>query len=339
MKTQIPEIHTAWLIRYLLNIPLDSEAIASAARLPVDTDLEQVNRIAFVDYVHLLSWAAERLGRPNLGLELSSYMSPGDWGPVSQAAYHFATMRETLRAIQRFHPLVTQCVRIAFDESPRVGRLSCDVTLPMGESARQDVELTLGFLVAGAREAIGNDWKPLEVTFTHPKPDNTDLHQEIFACNVIFDHADNSILYHSDDLDIEIAGRDPLSRRRFTTQLENLMDNVLREETILAHTHFYINAMLGTEHCQAEEVARLMNMSRRTLTRHLGNMGTGFREIKEEILTANAKRLLSEQRWNTTAIALELGFADATAFSRSFKNATRLTPGQYRQQAQAQQRS
>lgn len=339
MKTQIPEIPTAWLIRYLLSIPLDEGSIAAAARLPSNIDLEQVNRIAFVDYVHLLNWAAERLGRSNLGLELSSYMSPGDWGPVSQAAYHFATMRETLRAVERFHPLVTQCVNIGFEESPNVGRLTCDVTMPMGESSRQDVELTLGLFVAGAREAIGEHWKPLEVTFTHPKPDCTEQHQEIFACNVIFDHADNGILYHSDDLDIEIEGRDPLSRRRFTTQLENLMDNVLREETILAHTNFYINAMLGTEHCQAEEVARLMNMSRRTLTRHLSNMGTGFREIKEEILTANAKRLLSEQRWNTTAIALELGFADATAFSRSFKNTTRLTPGQYRKQAQAQQRS
>ncbi len=261
---------------------------------------------------------------------MGGQIQPGDFGPLSQAAQHFSTLRETLQSIARFHSLVSQAIKIDFEEQESIGILHYKIILPTAEDIRQDVELSLAMFAAGCRQEFEDSWNPVEVTFTHPKPSNTDKYHQMFGEKVSFGQPHNTIVYHKKDLDKQLTDKDDKSRQRFSIQLQDLMDDVLREETLLANTRYYIDLTLSTEHCDAASVAHLMHMSRRTLTRHLTNMETSFRKLKEDIILEKAKQKLSSPCNSTGTIALDLGFSDSTAFSRAFKKLCQLTPSQYR---------
>ena len=68
-----------------------------------------------------------------------------------------------------------------------------------------------------------------------------------------------------------------------------------------------------------EQVAAHMNMSARNLQRKLADEGTSLAFILDEIRQSEAQRRLKQSQDSLTAIALDLGFSDASAFSRACK--------------------
>ncbi|MGB1581700.1 MAG: helix-turn-helix domain-containing protein, partial [Nevskiales bacterium] len=80
-----------------------------------------------------------------------------------------------------------------------------------------------------------------------------------------------------------------------------------------------------------EELAGALNISTRTLHRHLKNEGLVYRSLCVEERERRAKELLCSTRLSVTRIALELGYSDASNFTRRFKELTGHTPNAYRE--------
>lgn len=77
---------------------------------------------------------------------------------------------------------------------------------------------------------------------------------------------------------------------------------------------------------QAARVADLLAMSQRTLSRHLLDEGTSLSRIVEQVRIEHAERLLLGSRRPVQEVARQVGFADASSFSRAFRRATGTTP-------------
>jgi AraC-like DNA-binding protein len=75
-----------------------------------------------------------------------------------------------------------------------------------------------------------------------------------------------------------------------------------------------------------DELSHTLNLSSRTLDRHLKAEGSGFRELSTEIFVERARSLLVTGR-PVTAVALELGYTDVSNFGRAFRKATGASPG------------
>jgi AraC-like DNA-binding protein len=67
----------------------------------------------------------------------------------------------------------------------------------------------------------------------------------------------------------------------------------------------------------ADETARMMGVSRRTLVRRLADAGVGYRQLADNELRSRAERLLHNAALSHAQIAEELGYADPTSFSRA----------------------
>lgn len=83
---------------------------------------------------------------------------------------------------------------------------------------------------------------------------------------------------------------------------------------------------------QATRVADLLAMSQRSLSRHLLDEGTSLSRIVEQVRIEHAERLLLGSRKPVQEVARQVGFADASSFSRAFRRATGLTPMALREQ-------
>lgn len=79
-----------------------------------------------------------------------------------------------------------------------------------------------------------------------------------------------------------------------------------------------------------DEVARALHFSVRTLARRLGEEGTRFQAIKDELRRDVAIQRLILTRTPIALIGNELGFDDPTTFYRAFKKWTGSPPGVYR---------
>jgi len=77
-------------------------------------------------------------------------------------------------------------------------------------------------------------------------------------------------------------------------------------------------------------VAARMGVSEMTLRRRLRRSGTGFREIRDDVLDAVAKDWIAQGKLSIETLAERLGYSDATAFRRWFRNRNGCPPSVYR---------
>ncbi len=79
-----------------------------------------------------------------------------------------------------------------------------------------------------------------------------------------------------------------------------------------------------------DAVARDLNMSTRTLRRHLDTAGTSYRSLLDEMRRALAEEMLSATPLSVSDVAIRLGYAEASTFIYAFKRWTGTTPASYR---------
>ena len=78
-----------------------------------------------------------------------------------------------------------------------------------------------------------------------------------------------------------------------------------------------------------EDIARRVNVSARTIDRHLKREGQGFRALSDRMRFERACDMLGTPGGSITDVALQLGFSNAANFSRAFKRVRGMSPGEY----------
>ena len=81
------------------------------------------------------------------------------------------------------------------------------------------------------------------------------------------------------------------------------------------------------------EMASLMNVSTSTLQRRLRGAGTTYKELKAEDRLFKAKKLLESSDLSMELIAIQLGYHNASNFTKWFKQALGVTPSRFRSEA------
>lgn len=80
----------------------------------------------------------------------------------------------------------------------------------------------------------------------------------------------------------------------------------------------------------AQQVARALNLSVRSLQRKLDECDTSFRDLSEAVRGELAAGYLADPRVSISEVAVLLGFSEQSAFNRAFRRWTGETPGRWR---------
>ncbi len=91
-----------------------------------------------------------------------------------------------------------------------------------------------------------------------------------------------------------------------------------------------ISSLLPHGRVLAEDVARNLGMSKRTLARKLSAEGLNFNEIFQELRRDLAVRYLDDRKLHVSKIAWLLGFREVSAFTHACKRWTGKTPSEMR---------
>jgi AraC-like DNA-binding protein len=167
------------------------------------------------------------------------------------------------------------------------------------------------------------------VSFTFPSPRHLERYTETFGVTPEFGADENILAFDPSLLDVPLPQanehtaalalaqcRDLLQRRHARTGLSGQVRDLL-----LAHP---------SQPPSAEQVARQLAMSSRTLRHRLAAEGTSFRELLDEVRQRLAEEMLLSGRLTVAETAQRLGYVELSSFSQAFRRWNGMGPRDYR---------
>lgn len=160
------------------------------------------------------------------------------------------------------------------------------------------------------------------------------MYSELFAAPIEFNAAENVLEFAPQWLDHRLV------------QTEESLKDFLRQAPyqLISHSPAFDDDNLSKQVLQiltthsdytlpsANQVAEQLCMSPRTLHRQLRKEGHSYQHIKDEFRKNIALNYINRPDLSINTIAALMGFQENSAFYRSFKKWTGLSPGKYRQQ-------
>lgn len=90
-----------------------------------------------------------------------------------------------------------------------------------------------------------------------------------------------------------------------------------------------LSPYIGRMDIDLDTFCALNEIGKRTVQRALKQEETTYKAIKESLVIEFAKRVISQQGYSISDVALHLGYADASQFIRAFKRVNGITPYQW----------
>jgi AraC-like DNA-binding protein len=319
--------------RYLARLGVDAEAWLRSHGLTMATLKERDLRLPHHQVMTLLHEAVAISGDPAIGLRAARYDEPGDFDVVEYAAANCASVGEALRLAARFIALTHDGISLELAVAPPLAALRVRGVGGI-ENVPAGTEFLFASLLAYGSRSIGYPTRPLRVELVHAAPADTSMYEETFR-EVRFGCEENAMWLNSAALDLPHRAPD----RSLLQILTNHADGLLRQLSprppgIAERARAAIAETLLAGNSGADQVARRLGVSLRTLHRRLAEEGTSHGDLVDDVRRTQAMLHLSSNRFSIGEISFLLGFAHPNGFHKAFKRWTRMTPAQYREEAQ-----
>jgi AraC-like DNA-binding protein len=152
----------------------------------------------------------------------------------------------------------------------------------------------------------------------------------MYSSRLSFGRPNTSITFDAQYLDQPVI-QDEQSVKEFLRIIpENILVKYKNTNSLTAKIRRRLRQTLPHELPDFEVLARELHTASATLRRRLHEEGESYRSIKDQLRRDVAITYLSDSDRSVMDIALELGFAEPSAFHRAFKKWTGASPGEYR---------
>lgn len=162
------------------------------------------------------------------------------------------------------------------------------------------------------------------------EPEDSVQYKTLFQSEVKFDQHDNAIVFPARYLDFPIVQTPDTLRSFLKTAPYQLIVMVDDDASLKSQVVALIGKDFSQELPSADEVAFRLNMSVSTLRRRLLDEGTSYQKIKDESRKMASLNYMNSPQLSINDVAELMGFDEPSAFFRSFKKWTGMTPGEYR---------
>jgi AraC-like DNA-binding protein len=326
------------MLRRLLELHgLDAVGIARQAGVDLVAIPTPGERIEVDKIDAILRCAMPRIGDPAFGLQAARCWHPSELGVLGYAWLSSTTLRTGLERAARYSRLVGER-GITEIEDTRQG-LKVRFSAQRGDPAVVPVaavlvDIVMAILLDLCRMNAGAALRPVAASLRRRKPDAAHAYERFFGCAVRFGAAENSFVLSARDADRPLASAN--------RQLAATFDRMLAEELarldksdVVSRCRAAVLGHLSSGEATAQETAKQLHMSSRTLQRKLAEANTTYLQLVDDARKDLALRYLEDPRRSVTDITFSLGFSQPSAFTRAFRRWTGLSPSDYRTRAPA----
>lgn len=184
-------------------------------------------------------------------------------------------------------------------------------------------------LISLLRVGTGKLIKPISVGSKYPYGDQIDAVMGIRPQQL----ADNCIQFQVTDLQRAIISANNSMWAFLQPGLDQQKLAIEHNQSLLATVQALLLKKIPSGSFLIDEIATSLNLSKRTLQRHLSTLSTTFNDEVQIARRTLVVPLMKDQSLNLIEISYLLGYSDPESFSRAFKKWFHQSPSVYRQQS------
>lgn len=329
----IPARYFALLFDYLEAQGTPCRDALSAAQ--VRTLNEPQSRLTAAQADCLLSEAMRLTGRRDLGFELGKLIKLNSHDVLGYAIISCPTLDHTLRLASRYYRLMSPLFAMRYVRHAHHAEVLFTPALGMQQSTFEFYMEVLPISLHCQLMAITqNRLGAYDMHVSTAAPPHLARYRELQGARFHFRSGEQPgvrAVFGTEQLDVPLAMTD----MRALEQAENRCKLLMQQMDQQGNWSDWVAMMLReAEDSQPtlEELAGILNVSARTLDRHLAKYNVSFRDLSLKIRNERACELLASGRYAVSQIAYRLGYTDIANFSRSFKKINGVSPTAYIEQ-------
>ncbi len=342
----VPLKYINTLLRVAQEQSYDVEQVARRAGLPLALLARKADPSQLVpaDYYSSVYRVVMRmLQDETLGISMKQPTPSGSFRMMALFVIHCNDLEQALLRAHEFQSFCRQVASLSAYETPALQPMGGDgvfhIMPDSDEYAAQGTDMAwyaIAHTMAVWRRfcswLIGTHIPLREVHIQLPEPPDQSYLARIYECPIQFSRDHNGFVFDQRYLKSPILHDEESLSQFLRSAPYHLLANheVESDEGIISQMRRVVGNDLSREFPSVVDMADELHVSVRTLRRRLKDVGTTYQEFKDQTRRDAATRLLSRPELKINAIAALLGFDEPSAFHRSFKKWTGLTPGEYR---------
>lgn len=306
----------------------NADRIFLAAGVPITAFDDPDASVAYSSVGHILGLCVRQTGCKHFGLLVGGRATLATLGIAGYIARSSATAGEGLANFVSHLRLQDRgaVVTLKVDGDHAILSYSLDRSRAEHQDQIQDAAMALAHRML--RELCGEGWRAQEVLLAHRKPADVTPFRAFFQAPIRFDTETSGLVFGSEWL----ARLNPFSEPPL---LKLLLDRAKELEAVAPRSfadevRSTMRPLLLQERCTAQTTAAAFQIASRSLSRRLGEEGTDFRTLLEEIRFDVASQLLKNTEIALVEIAAALAYSDPSAFSRAFRRWCGVSPRDWR---------
>jgi AraC-like DNA-binding protein len=273
---------------------------------------------------------------PAIGLRAAARFQLGDLDLVGYITRHSLSLVDALASFGRYCRLLGDTAECPLER--RAGTLEITLSRSGGQSYLPEAaDFLAGIIVRLVRELFPGAPPPTEVRLPRAFPRDPGPYRRFFAGPVTFAAPVAAVSYPESAAGLVSGAADARLGELLRQQADARLAALPPAGTLVDRVRSHLAAHLEQGDDAARSAARL-RMSERTLRRRLRESGTGYRQLVDAVRRERALALMDAGAHSVTAIAAEVGFADASAFARAFRRWTGRVPRDYLRAVQVARR-
>lgn len=287
---------------------------------------DPARQVALGSFEALSSHAMRELDDEALGW-FSRRLPWGSYGMLLRASLTAPTLDVALRRWCRHHGLLTEDMSL----TPRIEAGDCVVSLrevaPLGVSREFGLVSLLRNLHGVACWLIDSRIPLTGTEFPFLAPPHAEAYGRMFPGPITFDAPETLIRFDAGYMRLPIV-RDDAALRHLLGRPIGLMARQYRQDRLLSQRIIRLISANGS--ADTPEMAARLNISVRSLQRHLREEGTSLIALRSEARRRRAEDLLGRSDLPLKRVARLVGYGDEASFGRAFRGWTGRTPAEFR---------
>jgi AraC-like DNA-binding protein len=318
------------LLDYAERQGMDRESLMRVAGLAtVDVD-DPDARVRTASMLKLWREVIDAQDDPFLGLHIGNSIGAKQLGLVGYVMYHSRTLGGALNRLARYGRILSEAIQFEIVDTDEQAVFVWQAH-PSLVALRHPVELGVTLVVSIGREITGTEIVPSSVELPSPRPERVGAYRSMFRCPVAFDRPLASVTFSRAQLQLPTQAPDPT----LVGYLDDLAAITLApleesDENMIAAVRRALWTMLPGGRPNLWRTAASLDVSARTLQRRLGEEGSSFSKVLDELRRDLSDELLSDRKLSVAEVAFLLGYSEPSAFQRAFRRWRGISPRRFR---------
>lgn len=292
-----------------------------------DIDIARLDRpdylIADESYERVVENLITLSGDRGVGLDVGLTREFNDFGLMGYASLAGRSQRRNLEALcNRYGHAIGMMTTLWISEITP-GNVCIEFRSNVGSARlrRFFVEEWLGIFLKVGGDMNGVSPEPLALRLGYAAPPYAERYARHFACPIRFDDERSSLTLSRDWIEQPLSTSNDELYALCSEKLEEMKARIENRSPVSSRVLRHLRREGGPVPSM-ESMARRLDMTARTLSRHLQREGTNYSRMVDQVQSRLAASFVTEGAMPVKRMAERLGFDDVNAFRRAFKRWT-----------------